>query len=322
MIINLPCLETLFSTDLEDDYNCLCEVMKNYLSTGTTQTPSRGRGQRNGKRSDRLDYGDDKQPLEAPAKKQKTAKKKVTNSIMSHEHIAMLKEKVRGKQPNVFFEGNSPQSSDDESGSEVDNMRRVIDAKDREIESLKRQIADMKDMQNLQDVVTQLKHSVGILDQLASVGFKCKQQGIGAPDTIKDVSKRPSSPTVTIANKASSSDSESDSILLCPGVEISKGQKRVLSSKLSAKDFVYSALPIIWSREVLCTHSVTGRKCNAHKEREAKPQLDAEKVDSLCSYVEQKFGVTQKEVRNLMTTKINNIIKCCKQQKIVEQKND
>lgn len=39
-------------------------------------------------------------------------------------------------------------------------------------------------------------------------------------------------------------------------------------------------------------------------------------------YVAQKFGITQKEVRNLMTTKINNIIKCCKQQKIVEQKND
>ncbi len=36
-------------------------------------------------------------------------------------------------------------------------------------------------------------------------------------------------------------------------------------------------------------------------------------------YVVQKFGITAKEVRNLMTTKMNNIIKCCKQQKIVEQ---
>ena len=71
--------------------------------------------------------------------------------------------------------------------------------------------------------------------------------------------------------------------MLCPGVEIKKGQKKVLCGKLSAKDFVYSALPMIWSREVLCTHSVTGRMSNAHKEREAKPQLDAEKVDSLCS---------------------------------------
>ena len=45
-------------------------------------------------------------------------------------------------------------------------------------------------------------------------------------------------------------------------------------------------------------------------------------VFHFSDYVAQKFGITQKEVRNLMTTKINNIIKCCKQQKIVEQKND
>jgi hypothetical protein len=70
------------------------------------------------------------------------------------------------------------------------------------------------DMQNLQDIVTQLKHSVGTLDQLASVGLKCKQRRIDAPDTIEDISsKRPSSPIVnTIVKQASSSDSEPDSV--------------------------------------------------------------------------------------------------------------
>ena len=71
--------------------------------------------------------------------------------------------------------------------------------------------------------------------------------------------------------------------MLCPGIQLSKGQKKVLGGKLSAKDLVYSALPMIWTREVLCSHSMTGKKSNAHKEREAKPQLDVEKVDSLCS---------------------------------------
>ncbi len=68
-------------------------------------------------------------------------------------------------------------------------------------------------MQNLQDVVTQLKHSVDILNQLVSVGFKCKEGRIDAPDTIEDISsKRPSSPIVTIAKQPSSSDSEPDSV--------------------------------------------------------------------------------------------------------------
>ena len=35
-----------------DDYNCLCDLMQNYLKTGMTQTPSRGKGQRNGKKND------------------------------------------------------------------------------------------------------------------------------------------------------------------------------------------------------------------------------------------------------------------------------
>ncbi len=36
----------------------------------------------------------------------------------------------------------------------------------------------------------------------------------------------------------------------------------------------------------------------------------------------EKFGSTPKEVRNLMTTKMNNIIKCCKQQKVAGQKRE
>ena len=42
-----------------DDYDCLCDLMKNYLITGTTKTPSRGRGQRNGKKNDRCGDRDD-----------------------------------------------------------------------------------------------------------------------------------------------------------------------------------------------------------------------------------------------------------------------
>ncbi len=36
----------------------------------------------------------------------------------------------------------------------------------------------------------------------------------------------------------------------------------------------------------------------------------------------EMFGSTLKEVRNLITTKINNLIKCCKQQKVAGQKRD
>ena len=36
-------------------------------------------------------------------------------------------------------------------------------------------------------------------------------------------------------------------------------------------------------------------------------------VNHFSDYAAEKYGVTQKEIRKLMTIKINNIIKCCKQ---------
>ena len=68
-------------------------------------------------------------------------------------------------------------------------------------------------MKNLQDIVIQLKHSVEKLDQLTSVGFKCKEQRIDGPDTIEDISlKQTSLPDVTIVKPASSSGDEPDSV--------------------------------------------------------------------------------------------------------------
>lgn len=69
---------------------------------------------------------------------------------------------------------------------------------------------------------------------------------------------------------------------ICPNVEVTKWQKGILIKKTTAKDFVYTIMPMLWSREVLSTHSVTGKKCNAHKDVDIKPQLDATKVDSIC----------------------------------------
>ena len=43
-------------------------------------------------------------------------------------------------------------------------------------------------MQNLQDIVMQLKHLVGKLNQLASDGFKGKEQRIDGPDSVEAVS--------------------------------------------------------------------------------------------------------------------------------------
>ena len=52
--------------------------------------------------------------------------------------------------------------------------------------------------------------------------------------------------------------------------------------KSNAKEFVYSIMAMLWSRDVLCKHSITGKSSNAHGTKEAKPQLDQEKVNGIC----------------------------------------
>lgn len=49
-----------------------------------------------------------------------------------------------------------------------------------------------------------------------------------------------------------------------------------------AKKFTHSIMEMIWSREVLASHSLTGRASNAHKDKEPKPCLDAMKISALC----------------------------------------
>ena len=63
---------------------------------------------------------------------------------------------------------------------------------------------------------------------------------------------------------------------------MTSGQWKLLKSKDTAKEFVYSVMGMIWTRDVLFTHSVTGRASNAHGDKEAKPALDQEKVKSIC----------------------------------------
>ena len=67
-----------------------------------------------------------------------------------------------------------------------------------------------------------------------------------------------------------------------PNTFITKAQYQVVKSKGTLKEYVYSIMGMLWSRETLCTHSMTGRVSNAFKEKEAKPQLDKEKVQGIC----------------------------------------
>ena len=65
-------------------------------------------------------------------------------------------------------------------------------------------------------------------------------------------------------------------------ITITKPQLKVIKSKGNVKDYVYCIMSMLWSRDVLCSHSMTGKTSNAFTDKEAKPQLDKEKVHTIC----------------------------------------
>ncbi|XP_046863130.1 uncharacterized protein LOC124456849 [Xenia sp. Carnegie-2017] len=71
-------------------------------------------------------------------------------------------------------------------------------------------------------------------------------------------------------------------VALAPGIKILHSQRDFLILQGNPKNYTYALMDIIWSREVLATHSLTGKTFNAHKDKTPKPSLDAPKVAALC----------------------------------------
>ena len=69
-------------------------------------------------------------------------------------------------------------------------------------------------------------------------------------------------------------------------MKISRAQAKSLKLKTTLKDFVYAIMAMVWSREVLASHTISGKMSNAFKGKEAKPQLDPQTVKSICGMLD------------------------------------
>ena len=56
----------------------------------------------------------------------------------------------------------------------------------------------------------------------------------------------------------------------------------MLETYTDSKQYTYTLMEMIWLRDVLVTHSLTGKASNAFKDRSPKPCLDIEKTAALC----------------------------------------
>ena len=80
-------------------------------------------------------------------------------------------------------------------------------------------------------------------------------------------------------------------ISLCSNIDLTKGEYATIKQKSRLKDFIYSIMGMLWTQEVMCTHSITGKASNAFKDKHAKPQLDPEKVKSICGKLIKPYSI-------------------------------
>ncbi|XP_046863786.1 uncharacterized protein LOC124457608 [Xenia sp. Carnegie-2017] len=77
-------------------------------------------------------------------------------------------------------------------------------------------------------------------------------------------------------------------VALAPGITILHSQRDLLTLQGNPKNYTYALMDMIWSRDELATHSLTGKTSNAHKDKTPKPSLDASKVAALCGFTQRK----------------------------------
>ncbi|XP_046841891.1 BEN domain-containing protein 5-like [Xenia sp. Carnegie-2017] len=117
----------------------------------------------------------------------------------------------------------------------------------------------------------------------------------------------------TIEENDNAGNGVEEMVALAPGITILPSQRDLLTLQGSPKNYTYALMDMMWSRDVLATHSLTGKTSNAHKDKTPKPSLDASKVAALCDVVVKKFRLPDKKmVKGFIKAKLNNSERCKK----------
>lgn len=321
---NITCIAKVIK--FSDHYDNIRQFTKRFCETGSTESP-KNVGKRTSKKNTRYLENDEENSTVCHEKSNK--RQKTTYLPAAKNELDKLKAKynlTNSKKPalqeETEYESENSDCEYDISSLKKDNalLQIKLEKKDEEIEHLQSVITNLKCMTSLQDVVRDLKRQVERLQERPNSPNNSTPMSL-----IKTNSPSPSARSSSPMSSQSLSsvvepDVGIDHVTIGPNLVVSKAQFTMLKSKTTAKYFVYCIMGMIWDREVLSTHSLTGKCSNAYKGKEPKPQLDQEKVNSICEFTSKKFGTSTLDIRQIMTSKMNNIVKVLRaRQKLVPE---
>ncbi|XP_056596691.1 uncharacterized protein LOC130414707 [Triplophysa dalaica] len=91
------------------------------------------------------------------------------------------------------------------------------------------------------------------------------------------------------------------------------GHVKWTDAKKATKDLLIS----VFGRRILATHCYTGKCSNAFKNKDAKPQLDPEKVSDIISYIKSKFNTEVSVIKKAISEKCSDECKLSKRRNCV-----
>ncbi|XP_056120634.1 protein insensitive-like [Rhinichthys klamathensis goyatoka] len=77
------------------------------------------------------------------------------------------------------------------------------------------------------------------------------------------------------------------------------GHMKWTDAKKATKDLLVA----VFGRATLATHCYTGKSSNAFKDKEAKPQLEAQKVSDIIGYIKNKFNIEASIIKKAISQK-------------------
>ncbi|KAG1715037.1 Cuticle protein 14 isoform a [Nymphon striatum] len=173
----------------------------------------------------------------------------------------------------------------------------------KENDALKTVISNVNALPNLNEMVLDLQDAV---NTLTNSRFSLPESPLlqNCPPSTHCTSSETSSPY-------DSSECDDNQVTIYPGLVVMKAQKKLRDMRSDAKSYIYSLMAMLWSRDVLSTHSLTSKRSNAHKDKVPKPCLDPDMVKQLSDLVSKKFNVDERQIKIHIKAKLNNIVLLC-----------
>ncbi|XP_062330007.1 protein insensitive [Osmerus eperlanus] len=166
------------------------------------------------------------------------------------------------------------------------------------------------ELQELKHLILGLQAQVACLQKSIENKAKVPEPCLDATVTCPETDHEPRSRT-----EVSSDDSPRDipKVKIGPNTFISPCQYSFIKwgdSKKATKELCMA----VFGRQVLASHSVTGRRSNSFKERK-KPQLDPAKITDILEFMSAKSGISKAEVRKLIAQKCTDEEKLSRRRK-------